>query len=224
MELIGTPRCGVPDVLDEQLVDDQEILDVGDEEKQEEVNGTTSYLPTRRKRYALRGSRWRTKSLTYKVTKQQKCAIREVTNAQPCVRLFSSLERLKARLQSRCQVQSQLTKALKARLQSRCQVQSQLTKALKARLQSRCEVHASHNVQKPPMTFSCHKSGRCLNHTWKTSKLPVSPWEAIQQTVHYPDTPFPLVHCCTLSLISSGELLNTFPIDLESHSRYAIFH
>ena len=113
---------------------------------------------------------------------------------------------------------------LKARLQSRCQVQSQLTKALKARLQSRCEVHASHNVQKPPMTFSCHKSGRCLNHTWKTSKFPVSPWKAIQQTVHYPDTPFPLVHCCTLSLISSGELLNTFPIDLESHSRYAIFH
>ena len=182
MELIGTPRCGVPDVLDEQLVDDQEILDVGDEEKQEEVNGTTSYFPTRRKRYALRGSRWRTKSLTYKVTKQQKCAIREVTNAQPCVRLFSSLERLKARLQSRCQVQSQLTKALKARLQSRC------------------EVHVSHNVQKPPMTFSCHKSGRCLNHTWKTSKFPVSPWKAIQQTVHYPDTPFPLVHCCTLSL------------------------
>ena len=27
---MGTPRCGVPDVLDEQLVDDQEILDVGD--------------------------------------------------------------------------------------------------------------------------------------------------------------------------------------------------
>ena len=85
MELIGTPRCGVPDVLEEQLVDDQEILDVGDEEKQEEENVTTSYFPTRRKRYALQGSRWRTKSLTYKVTK---CAIRKVTTAALCEVVF----------------------------------------------------------------------------------------------------------------------------------------
>ena len=85
---MGTPRCGVPDVLDEELVDDQEILDVGDEEKQDEENGTTSYFPTRKKRYALQGSRWRTKSLTYKVTKQQKCAIREVTTAALCEVVF----------------------------------------------------------------------------------------------------------------------------------------
>ena len=64
VELMGTPRCGVQDVLEEQLVDEQEILDVGD--KQEE-NVTSSYFPARRKRYALQGSRWRTKSLTYKV-------------------------------------------------------------------------------------------------------------------------------------------------------------
>ena len=97
MELIGTPRCGVPDVLDEQLVDDQEILDVGDEEKQEEENGTTSYFPTRRKRYALQGSRWRTKSLTYKVTKH-KSVQSERLQLQPCVRLFSSLESLESKV------------------------------------------------------------------------------------------------------------------------------
>ena len=67
VDLMATPRCGVPDVLEEQLVDDQEILDVGDKE---EENGTTSYFPSRRKRYALQGSRWRTKSLTYKVKNQ----------------------------------------------------------------------------------------------------------------------------------------------------------
>ena len=105
---MGTPRCGVPDVLDEQLVDDQEILDVGDEEKQQEENVTTSYFPTRRKRYALQGSRWRTKSLTYKVTKHQSVQS-ERLQRQPCMRLFSSLERLKARLQSRCQVHNHTT-------------------------------------------------------------------------------------------------------------------
>ena len=34
VELMGTPRCGVQDVLEEQLVDEQEILDVGDKEEQ----------------------------------------------------------------------------------------------------------------------------------------------------------------------------------------------
>ena len=87
VELIGTPRCGVPDVLEEQLVDDQEILDIGDKEDE---NVTSSYFPTRRKRYALQGSRWRTKSLTYKV----KITIVKSgrLQPQPCTRLFSSLE------------------------------------------------------------------------------------------------------------------------------------
>ena len=66
-------RCGVPDVLDDKLVDDLEILDVDDNKTLDvgemEENKTASYFPTRRKRYALQGSRWRTKSLTYKVGK-----------------------------------------------------------------------------------------------------------------------------------------------------------
>ena len=83
VELIGTPRCGVPDVLEEQLVDDQEILDIGDKEEQGGENVTSSYFPTRRKRYALQGSRWRTKSLTYKVKRRKNYnrKIRKVTTA-----------------------------------------------------------------------------------------------------------------------------------------------
>jgi len=73
VELMGTPRCGVPDVLDDELVDDLEILDVDDNKTlgvgEREENKTASYFPTRRKRYALQGSRWRTKSLTYKIGK-----------------------------------------------------------------------------------------------------------------------------------------------------------
>ena len=107
---MGTPRCGVPDVLDEQLLDDQEILDVGGRE--EEENGTTSYFPTRRKRYALQGSRWRTKSLTYKVTKQQITSVQsERLQPQPCMWLFSSLESWQGyKIQSRFGVHTQLTK------------------------------------------------------------------------------------------------------------------
>ena len=89
VDLMGTPRCGVPDVLEEQLVDDQEILDVGD--KEEEENGTTSYFPSRRKRYALQGSRWRTKSLTYKVKNQMlhECNKKRCNLVQGC---FPALE------------------------------------------------------------------------------------------------------------------------------------
>ena len=52
-------RCGVPDVLDDELVDDLEILDIDDNKTlgvgEREENKTASYFPTRRKRYALQG-------------------------------------------------------------------------------------------------------------------------------------------------------------------------
>ena len=59
LRLINTPRCGVPDVIDgfENLILDEE----------EELEEDEGYYPSRRKRYALQGSRWKKRVLTYTV-------------------------------------------------------------------------------------------------------------------------------------------------------------
>ena len=63
MRLINSPRCGVPDVIDgfENL-----ILEGEEKEVLEESEG---YYPSRKKRYALQGSRWKKRVLTYTVGK-----------------------------------------------------------------------------------------------------------------------------------------------------------
>jgi len=72
IELIKTPRCGLKDNLDEDNLENLEILEVGDEDIEEnEEEEREAYFPTRKrkKRFALQGSRWKTKFLTYKVGK-----------------------------------------------------------------------------------------------------------------------------------------------------------
>ena len=66
LQLMNSPRCGVPDVGEgyENLVLEDDDGDT--EEEEEERDG---YYPSRRKRYALQGSRWKKRVLSYTVGK-----------------------------------------------------------------------------------------------------------------------------------------------------------
>ena len=67
LQLMNSPRCGVPDVGEgyEKLVLEEDGGDT-EEEEEEERDG---YYPSRRKRYALQGSRWKKRVLSYTVGK-----------------------------------------------------------------------------------------------------------------------------------------------------------
>jgi len=69
IELMKTPRCGMKDNLEKQNLEIREIGDDEDEEVEKEERGP--YFPTkkRKKRFALQGSRWKTRFLTYKIGK-----------------------------------------------------------------------------------------------------------------------------------------------------------
>lgn len=72
IELIKTPRCGMKDDLEEEQFQNQEIREVGDDENEiveKEERGPYFPIKKRKKRFALQGSRWKTRFLTYKVGK-----------------------------------------------------------------------------------------------------------------------------------------------------------
>ena len=65
LELMSSPRCGVPDVAESF----ENLIDVGDEDTDETNDEHGGYFPSRKKRYALQGSRWKKRVLSYKVGK-----------------------------------------------------------------------------------------------------------------------------------------------------------
>jgi len=65
LELMNSPRCGVPDVAESF----ENLIDVGDEDTDETNDEHGGYFPSRKKRYALQGSRWKKRVLSYKVGK-----------------------------------------------------------------------------------------------------------------------------------------------------------
>lgn len=72
IELMKTPRCGIKDNLNGEVLQNLEIRDIDDDENEVNENEEKrSYFPTkkRKKRFALQGSRWKTRFLTYKVGK-----------------------------------------------------------------------------------------------------------------------------------------------------------
>ena len=72
IELIKTPRCGIKDNLEEEQSQDLEIREIGDDENEiveKEERGPYFPIKKRKKRFALQGSRWKTRFLTYKVGK-----------------------------------------------------------------------------------------------------------------------------------------------------------
>ena len=73
VELINTPRCGMKDEADSEISQNLEIREIDDDENEvvENENDRGPYYPVkkRKKRFALQGSRWKTRFLTYKVGK-----------------------------------------------------------------------------------------------------------------------------------------------------------
>ena len=72
IELIQTPRCGMKDNLEDEQLQNQEIREIGDDENdvvEKEERGPYFPIKKRKKRFALQGSRWKTRFLTYKVGK-----------------------------------------------------------------------------------------------------------------------------------------------------------
>jgi len=67
VELIKTPRCGNKDNLEQKTLDIREVEDEKIEEIKEESREAYFPVKKRKKRFALQGSRWKTKFLTYKV-------------------------------------------------------------------------------------------------------------------------------------------------------------
>ena len=81
VELINTPRCGMSDSLLQEN-DNLKIRDI-DVNGKETIETKKPYYPVkkRKKRFALQGSRWKTRFITYKVGKYPS----RLSNSQVCL-------------------------------------------------------------------------------------------------------------------------------------------